>query len=449
MPSQNRNSWKLVTLMAVAAIGAIAFAGWAIWAAVNNHSALLVTLTSLAGVGSFVAGVLVIAGPQIRRPQNQLQHQPGLPSYNSGPRQQSQPFTERLTAATRELADPNHTIRVAGVYNLAALADDWEDRRQDCIDILCATLCDQSSPATAPSHATVSPIRDVRHAILNIIAAHLQSDNRRQPAHTDWSNYNFSFTGITFDGADFANARFNGLVKFCYSKFASGATVFNNAQFLGAGRIDFTGAQFTGGGVTFSDCLFAGGSKIDFTDVQVNGGHIGFEHSEFSGGDVHFVDARFSRGTVSFADAKFSGADVFFALARFAGCTVTFYGAEFTGGTVDFSSTQFGKGNVEFGSMQLKGGVVRFPFTTFGGSSVHFGAAKFIAGTMEFSSAKFIGGVMAFPYAQFKGGNITFSWLEFEGGIVDFSEAGDWTKPPVFTGSIATALGLQLPQRSP
>lgn len=219
MPGQNRNSWNLVTLMAAAALGAVAFAGWAVWAAVNNHSALLVTLTSLAGVGSFAVGVLLIAGPRIRRPQNLFQHQPGLPPYSgpapvshSGPRQQSPTFTERLTAATRELADSNHTICVAGVYNLAALADDWEDRRQDCIDMLCTTLCDQSPPATTPSHAPVNPIRDVRHALLNIIAAHLQPDNRRRPAHTDWSNYNFDFTGITFDGADFANARFNGVV---------------------------------------------------------------------------------------------------------------------------------------------------------------------------------------------------------------------------------------------
>jgi hypothetical protein len=31
-------------------------------------------------------------------------------------------------------------VRLAGVYEMARLADDWADQRQTCVDVLCACL---------------------------------------------------------------------------------------------------------------------------------------------------------------------------------------------------------------------------------------------------------------------------------------------------------------------
>jgi hypothetical protein len=165
-------------------------------------------------------------------------------------------------------------VRLAGVYAMAGLADDWEENRQTCIDLLCATCACHTSPPARRCHpidAACLPraSREVRHTVIRVITAHLKDG-----AAVSWQGRDFDFTGVVFDGGDFSDAKFSG------------------------GTVYFSGAQFSGGVVDFS--------------------------------------AQFSGGTVSFDDAKFSGAAILFRFAKFSGGTVSFGSAVFSGGTVDF-----------------------------------------------------------------------------------------------------------------
>jgi len=189
------------------------------------------------------------------------------------------------------------------VYAMAGLADDWAENRQTCVDVLCGYLRmpyepDPGQDTPAAQRLAFQAIREVRHTVIRVIAAHLKRD-----AAVSWQGLNFDFTGVVFDGGDFYGACFSG-----------GEIVFNAAVFSGAG-VSFIGARFCGARFSFSG-------------------------ARFSGARVAFVRAQFSWGEVSFIGARFSGGEVTFGYARFSGGRVGFFGAEFSGGEVDFSHVE-------------------------------------------------------------------------------------------------------------
>ena len=82
------------------------------------------------------------------------------------------------TAAERLGSDKPPAVQLAGVYAMAGLADDWEENRQTCVDILCGYMRipyqpDPGNDALAPERLAYRASREVRHTVIRIIAAHL------------------------------------------------------------------------------------------------------------------------------------------------------------------------------------------------------------------------------------------------------------------------------------
>jgi len=222
-------------------------------------------------------------------------------------------LTDRYASAAEQLGHEKPAVRLAGVYAMARLADDWEPQRQPCIDVLCAYLRMPYEPETAPTGE-----REVRLTVIRLIRDHL-----RPIAAVSWQGRDLDFTGATFDGGDFTGATFRGgQVNFTGATFSGGEVNFFGAEFSG-GRVNFYKAEFSGGRVSFTDATFNGG-EVSFTDATFNGGEVSFTDATFNGGEVNFTDATFNGGRVSFTDAEFSGGSVSFA------------DAEFNGGQVDF-----------------------------------------------------------------------------------------------------------------
>ncbi|WP_433136420.1 pentapeptide repeat-containing protein [Actinomadura nitritigenes] len=114
---------------------------------------------------------------------------------------------------------------------MAGLADDWEQGRQTCIDVLCAFLRLPFTPdpgeapaegqepvAHAMARAACLAAREVRHTVIRIIGNHLNG-------HTDvsWRGHDLDFTGAIFDGGDFHKAVFTGAtVSFQRARFVGG-----------------------------------------------------------------------------------------------------------------------------------------------------------------------------------------------------------------------------------
>ena len=226
--------------------------------------------------------------------------------------QRTRTLNERFATAAGQLGDDKPAaVRLAGVYAMAGLADEWEENRQICVDVLCGYLRmpyepDPGQDAPEPERLAFRASREVRHTVIRVITAHLEVG-----AAVSWQGLDFDFTGAVFDGGDFDGAEFSG------------------------GTVSFTGAKFSDGWVSFVGAEFSDG-WVSFVGAEFSGGTVSFVGAKFSGGTVSFVGAKFSGGTVSFDGAKFSGSPVSFDGAKFSGSPVSFDGAKFSGSEVSF-----------------------------------------------------------------------------------------------------------------
>ena len=325
--------------------------------------------------------------------------------------QRTRTLNERFATAAGQLGDDKPSaVRLAGVYAMAGLADDWADNRQTCVDVLCAYLRlpydpDPGDEAPEPKRLAFRASREVRHTVIRVITAHLQADMAEAKS---WRSLDFDFTGVVFDGGDFTDARFSG------------------------GTVDFSHARFSGGTVDFRLARFSGGT-VDFSDARFSGGTVDFSNTQFSDGCwVDFSSARFSDGgTVDFSDARFSGGTVDFIYAEFSGGTVDFSRAHFSGGTVEFSDARFSGGRVDFSAW-------------FSGGTVDFSTGLLL---YRADKVKLIGGVPLRSGAWFSGGAVDFRRAKFSGGTVDFSYPSDWSRPPVFSWTGTPPPGVKLPNK--
>jgi hypothetical protein len=191
--------------------------------------------------------------------------------------QRMRTLNERFATAAEQLGSDKPAVRLAGVYAMAGLADDWRENRQTCVDVLCAYLRmpyepDPGQDASEPQRLDFQANREVRHTVIRVITAHLKRD-----AAISWQGLNFDFTGAAFDGGDFHGAQFSG------------------------GTVHFSGAQFSGSTARFGLAHFSGGA-VYFSGAHFSGGAVDFRGAEFSGRAVYFMGARFSGSTVDFSE---------------------------------------------------------------------------------------------------------------------------------------------------
>jgi uncharacterized protein YjbI with pentapeptide repeats len=299
--------------------------------------------------------------------------------------QRTRTLNERFATAAEQLGDDKPAaVRLAGVYAMAGLADDWPKHRQTCVDVLCAYLRmpyepDPGENADAAERTAYQANREVRHTVIRVITAHLKDG-----AAVSWQGSDFDFSSAVFDGGSFANAEFS------------------------RGRVNFNYTRFSGG-------------KVNFTSTTFSSGTVSFGHANFSSGQVDFRHASFSGGTVDFDGARFSGGRVNFSYASFSGSTVNF--------SRDFAD-----------DAEFSGGEVYFHFAEFSGSKVNFGSAYS-------DGVKFSGGEVYFNYARFSGGTVDFRGARFSGGKVNFNDPFDWSVPPAFPWTGTPPPGVILPKK--
>jgi hypothetical protein len=183
--------------------------------------------------------------------------------------QRARTLNERYATASAQMgSDRPPAVRLAGVYALAGLADDWPENRQTCVDVLCAHLRmpylpDPGDEAPEQERLGYRANREVRHTVIRVITAHLQPDHQRAATAQDWRGLNLDFTGVVFDGGDFTGAEFSdGAVSFMGTRFSGGTVYFGEAEFSGS-TVDLSHASFSGTNVLFRSARFSGG-MVDF-----------------------------------------------------------------------------------------------------------------------------------------------------------------------------------------
>ncbi|WP_141713948.1 pentapeptide repeat-containing protein [Micromonospora inyonensis] len=319
-------------------------------------------------------------------------------------------FNERFAKASEQLGSEKAAVRLAGVYAMAGLADDWPEGRQTCIDVLCAYLRMPYEPPPPPvrdvqsfvpigaspevEQKTLSSLqeKEVRKTVIRTIAARLRM-SRGGP--NSWRGCDLDFTGAILDEADFSRAKFEG-----------GHVSFSGATFV-LGKVSFAAARFGKGLVSFEAAKFLTTSRASFEGATFQGGMVSFDESEFAGGVVSFDEATFD------------------------GSIVTFDDADLTGGWLSFDEAQFKHGSVSFDEVDFGSGYVSFDNAAFMGSKVTFENAAFRGGRTHFREAEFSGGALIFDDAEFTGADVAFSGARFSGGRVDLGGAS-FGQPPTF-----------------
>lgn len=404
---------------------------------VNINDVLKATVTALTLIGAVLAGLYA--------------YRKQLLAEGDAHRADASQLADRYTTAAEQLGHDQAAVRLAGVYALARLADDWAEQRQVCIDVLCAYLRMPYEPdPSLPGHKEGD--REVRHTIIQVIRDHLQEPD----AATAWCLHDFNFTGAVFDGGTFASSHFRGKATFSDAKFSSGAVSFHRAKFSGAVSFDsaefsgstvyFGDAEFSGPSVLFDDATFSAGTvyfdgvrfsgTVSFDDATFNGSLVSFGGgAEFSAGTVYFSDAEFSAGTIYFSDARFSGSTVHFSDVRFSGSTVNFGHATFSGGLVNFGDATLSAGAVSFGDAEFSAGTVYLGDVRFRGGTASFGGATFSGSTVNFGDAEFSGSTINFGDAEFSAGIVSFRGATLSAGAVSFGGGTTGFAPARFSGT--------------
>lgn len=308
----------------------------------------------------------------------------------------------RYTTAAEQLGSNSPAIRLAGVYAMAALADDWlmrgqRNETQVCINVLCAYL---RTPLELKTDADAAGDREVRQTVLRTILGQVCNEKR-------WSKFDF----------DFSNAHFDFNVSFAGAEFAGTRTDFSSVKFLGH-SVDFSGAAFPGSRTYFSGAAFSG-EKADFS------------HSQFSGDEANFSDCTFSSKLTYFGGARFILQD-----PESAG-VANFSSAEFTGAVIDFTRVAFGGNAVDFSDSRFS----ELPRE----AQDHEGPASIC---VDFSGAQFFANLTDFRGANFRTDKTLFVKVAFSGDRTDFSNTSFWGMKTTFAGSTFSAGTTILPRAS-
>ncbi|MFD7846678.1 pentapeptide repeat-containing protein [Nocardia sp. NPDC059764] len=426
-------SGLLVSVLAAVA-GGLAIAGltwWGLWRFLgakaetpNQLDLSRISLAVAAGIGGAVA--LVVAYRKQRDAERGR-------------------FAEVFGAAAGQLGDPDVAVRIAGVYAMAGVADEFSARwrRQQCVDVLCGYLRLPYQPEEGASHlvsksqriedhgTAVERVytyrqndRQVRDTIVRVIAEHL-----RPSAETRWSSCDFDFTDAVFENADFRYAVFAGRnTRFTNAMFLSGRTVtFEQARFLGK-RVTFRGAIFRSAAV-FDRAVFAHTAvdRADRDDTAATfaeatfGSGGSFEGTEFRGTRTAFDRTTFAGERTSFANAVFAADQTTFERAVFDGDRITFTGAEFTSARVTFADSRFYTESSSFDCAHL-GTQIRW--RTGRTQEVSFARTEY-HGTVSFADTVFGGRKVVFAGADFFG-DISFRRAAFDAREVSFDRPKAW-----------------------
>ena len=193
---------------------------------------LKLSFGAIAGIGAAAALVMTYRRQLVAEAASRRDDQAAELDNAKEARERIRLFNERFATASEQLGHEQPAVRLAGIYAMAGLADDWPTQRQTCIDVLCAYLRMPYPPMPNENRPDNDRVtwhreREVRHTVIRVIAQHLLDD-----ASTPWQGHDLDFTGVTFDGGEFDGVNFRG-----------GVVRFYGAQFVG-GDIDFYGARF-------------------------------------------------------------------------------------------------------------------------------------------------------------------------------------------------------------
>jgi hypothetical protein len=155
------------------------------------YDLLKVAFAVAAGIGGVVALVTAYRRQRVAELAQDLARRQHELAGRAEDREVTRLLNERFATAAGQLGADSAAVRLAGVYAMAGLADDWPQQRQTCVDVLCAYLRmpyepDPGPDAPAAEQQGFRSVQEVRRTVIRVITAHLQPEDRRAAIVQDW-----------------------------------------------------------------------------------------------------------------------------------------------------------------------------------------------------------------------------------------------------------------------
>ncbi|WP_198663717.1 pentapeptide repeat-containing protein [Jiangella endophytica] len=277
----------------------------------DMFSIVRISLAAVAGIGGIVALVVAFR----RQKFIETDH---LRAVAAEKREDTRLFTERFRSAAEQMGSDKAAVRLAGLYALRELGDDWVSGRQMCADVICAYLRmpfrgpfsmgsegDEELAVEAGSESGAQEFQ-VRLTAQKLIASRLPERGTSKGLPNSWD------IALDLSGAHLINLDLS--LKVILSMKCDRATFHGDTWFNGSVFLDDVG---------FYDTVFNG--RAVFTGATFRR-HGGFAGSKMLNG-AYFVKAKFD------IDAEFLRAGL--------GGEVEFRGASVLHGRFDFHDAQF------------------------------------------------------------------------------------------------------------
>ncbi|RZS37789.1 hypothetical protein EV193_105348 [Herbihabitans rhizosphaerae] len=326
--------WLLIAVVvgSAAGLGLLAVLGWPRlpkspeFTSAQMLDLLKIGLAVVAGFGGVVALAVTYRKQKVAEEGHRL-------SLRQDEREGTKLFNERFGAAAEQLAHESAAVRLAGVYAMAGLADDWEDQRQTCVEVLCAYLrlprkVGGQQPAGEP---------EVVGTIFRVLRDRLAASG-----FSDWKNLDYDFTGVSFEDADFSGLEFKGHVKFDQAVFTGHAASFAGAHFSGELGCQFVGTSFECETLDFNGVVIDGAARVQLLRIELA------ENSS-----VEFAGSAVISGTLLFADSSFTNVKFSFTRVQL-GAQAEWH----TSGRVRISDCAFDECRLDFSGTSLEFGRV-------------------------------------------------------------------------------------------
>ncbi|WP_235564994.1 pentapeptide repeat-containing protein [Modestobacter sp. Leaf380] len=410
--------------------------------------AIKVSAGLVAGVGAAVALVVAYRKQRLGEEEHRLQEE-------SSQRDANRLFNERFARASDQIGSERAAVRLAGIYAMAGLADDWHEGRQTCIDVLCAYLrmpfaprgplptFDQpeyrrprpwemfigGEPVAGPNVDAAGEAQ-VRTTVIQVLRDHLVSEDGRS-----WQGAEFDFTGsvledASFDGIIFSDCHvrfddclFVGECGFSQTTFRRSDVSFLNAVF--AGRLGFEYSKFEESDITFygdftekTDANFQGASLTSGTlrilGPRKHGGSVSFVEADFSGGVLELNPSMLHDGaSIAFSRAKISGTDVRILGGEHKAGSIWCNGIDMTAGSFIFGAAEWSQWPVRlegtefsFDGARVSGGEIALRHVLIDGSDVHFENFEMLDGRLNIASCEVDSGTLRFLNPVMTGGEV-------------------------------------------
>lgn len=223
-------------------------------------------------------------------------------------REQERALRARFTASAAQLADDSPTIRLAGVFSLSSLADDWTrfgntDEKNVCVELLRSYIvAPQIQPS--PDSDDASPFLQVRARIVHVLQTEQtrnSTDDRRRSDNSARSLLAYTrLESVDLRGADLTHANLTH-------------TILTHANLAGADltRADLTRADLTGADLTRANLTGANLTFADLTGADLGGADL--RNADLTGTDL--TNSKLISADLSYANlniANLTGANLIF-----------------------------------------------------------------------------------------------------------------------------------------